>query len=45
MTTPKSAPTAHANNIELAKFANKTASFITEALLDFAATDGNTLNW
>jgi hypothetical protein len=44
MTTPKSAPPAHTNNIELAKFANKTASFITEAMLDFAATDGKTYN-
>ena len=43
MTTPKSAPTAHAN-VELYKTANKTASFITEAMLDFAATDGKTYN-
>ena len=44
MNTPKSVPTAHANNIELAKFANKTVSFIIEAMLDFAATDGKTYN-
>jgi len=44
MNTPKSAPTAHTNNIELYKTANKTASFIVEAMLDFAATDGKTYN-
>ena len=44
MTTLKSAPTVHTHNIELYKTANKTASFITEAMLDFAATDGKTYN-
>ena len=44
MNIPKSVPTAHANNIELAKFANKTASFFTEALLDRKADDGKTYN-
>jgi len=42
MTKPKAVPTAHATNIELAKFANAQASFICEAMLDFAATDGKT---
>ena len=44
MNTPKSAPTAHTNNVELYKTANKTASFIAEAMLDFAVTDGKTYN-
>ena len=44
MNDVKSAPTAHTNNIELFKTANKTASFICEALLDFKAYDGRTYN-
>ena len=44
MTTPKAVPTAQHSNIELYKTANKTASFIAEAMLDFAATDGKTYN-
>ena len=44
MTTPKAVPTAHTNNVELYKTANKQASFIAEAMLDFAATDGKTYN-
>ena len=44
MTEVKAAPTAHTNNVELFQTANKQASFITEAMLDFAATDGKTYN-
>ena len=44
MNTPKAVSTAHTSNIELYKTANKQASFIAEAMLDFAATDGKTYN-
>ena len=44
MTTPKAVPTTQHSNVELAKFANAQASFIVEAMLDFAATDGKTYN-
>ena len=44
MTTPKAVPTVHTHNVELYKTANKTASFIAEALLDRKADDGKTYN-
>ena len=44
MTTPKAVPTAQHSNIELYKTANKTASFIVEAMLDRKADDGKTYN-
>ena len=44
MTEIQSVPTAHTSNVELAKFANKTASFFVEAMLDRKADDGKTYN-
>ena len=44
MNEVKAVQTAQHSNVDLYKTANKTASFITEAMLDFAATDGKTYN-
>jgi hypothetical protein len=42
--TPKAVPTTQHSNIELYKTANKTASFIADAMLDRKADDGKTHN-